>query len=172
MKKILWALALVAVAGCSKNDDNNTKNNNQLNNQDEQFMAMAKEANVAEIDAGQIAMAKGNSITVVNFGSWMVSDHTTARNSLDSMATALGKSYPDTLSAAHQSMKQMLNNANGHSFDTTYIGGQVRDHQKVIQMFQNEINSGQHSAVKGYASRFLPHIQMHYNTADSIRMAL
>jgi len=172
--KKLLPLLLLAVLSCNRNDnnDNNNNNNNGLSNQDKQFMAFAREANLAEIDAGNMASSKGNNNSVASFGQWMVTEHITAKTSLDSVAMALNFTLSDTLSAEHKALKQTLSNLSGHEFDTTYIGAQVRDHMKVIQQFQTEIQSGQHSQVKDYANRFLPHIQMHLSTADSIRMLL
>lgn len=166
-------MALVVImffGGCKSKDT--TTGNNSLSTQDKTFMAAAKEANLAEIDAGQMASTKGNNASVISFGQYMVSEHNTALTSLDSLLNVVGYSVGDTLSAMHQQLKQTLAGLSGHAFDTTYIGAQVKDHQTVIQLFQTEIQNGQYDAVKGYANRFLPHIQMHYNLADSIRRTL
>jgi putative membrane protein len=171
--KYFIMLALLAFFGCNKDDNNDSNNNNSaLNTQDNQFMAQIKEANLAEIDAGQTATSKGNNAGVRYFGQFMVTEHTTAKTSLDSLAGALYITLSDTLSPEHKALKQTLTDISGYAFDTTYMGAQVRDHQKVIQMFQTEIQSGKHSAVKGYANRFLPHIQMHLTMADSIKATL
>jgi putative membrane protein len=55
------------------------------------------------------------------------------------------------------------------SFDTAYINSQVKDHQAAVNLFQSEISAGATQSVKDYASKYLPHIQMHLNMADSIR---
>jgi len=165
---ILVSILMLSMLGCN-DDSNNNNDNGNLSDQDKQFMAFAKEANVAEIDAGNLASNKGNNQAVKNFGQWMVAEHTTAKTSLDSLAGAVNVTLADTMNAEHDALKQTLNNLNGYAFDTTYIGAQVRDHMKVIQQFQNEIQNGRHSEVKNYANRFLPHIQMHLTTADSIK---
>jgi putative membrane protein len=50
---------------------------------------------------------------------------------------------------------------NNLAFDTTYISGQVSDHQKAIALFQTEINNCQDARVKAYANKYLPKLQMH-----------
>src|SRR5438046_52776 len=41
-----------------------------------------------------------------------------------------------------------------------------------IALFQDEIKNGSRQDVKDYASKYLPHIQMHLTSADSISTAL
>jgi putative membrane protein len=167
---ILIAMSFM-MAGCNDDDDDDNVNGS-LNATDREFMARVTEANKAEIEAGSTASTKGLTDSVRQYGQLMVTEHTMAENSLDSLANVLGVTLADTLSAEHQALKQMLNNTTGYAFDTLYIGSQLRDHQKVIGFFNNEISNGSHPSVKGYANRYLPHIQMHYQRADSIRRVL
>jgi putative membrane protein len=65
-----------------------------------------------------------------------------------------------------------LNSLSGRSFDTAYINSQIKDHQKTLSIFQMEINDGDNQNVRNYASKYLPHIQMHLQKADSLSRAL
>lgn len=162
---------LLACMSCNK-DNNNSNNGTSLSTQDRTFMAQLKEANKAEIDAGQTASTKGMMDSVRLYGQYMVTEHTMAMTSLDSLAGAFSITLSDTLSAEHLTLKQRLSMMTGHDYDTAYIAAQVKDHSKVLQMMQTEISSGQHMAVKAYASRYMPHIQMHLDMADTIQMKL
>jgi putative membrane protein len=168
----LFFAFLTVIAGCKDDDNNNNNSNDNLNSTDRDFIAKVTEANKAEIDAGQTAASKGNMASVRSFGQQMVTDHSAAKLSLDSLANSLSVSLSDSLSAEHQALKQALTAASGYAFDTLYIGSQVRDHQKVLGIFDNEISNGKHDAVKGWATRFRPKIQMHLQEADSIRNTL
>jgi putative membrane protein len=170
--KLLLPLSIILLAAGCKDDDSNNNNNDTLNDADRTFMMQAHEANLAEIDAGQAAASKGNAAEVRYFGQTMITEHTMAQSSLDSLAGALSQSLADTLNAEHEALKQKLAGLTGYAFDTTYIGSQIRDHQKVITMFETEIQNGKHEGVKGYANRYLPHIRMHLATADSIKTML
>lgn len=169
---VMMPLLLLAMAGCNKDNNNNNNNNMGLSSQDRTFMAQLKEANKAEIDAGQTASTKGMNDSIRMYGQYMVTEHTMAMTSLDSLAGVLGVTLSDTLSAEHTALKQRLSTLSGYDYDTAYINAQVKDHQKVIQMMQTEISNGQQTGVKGYANRYLPHIQMHLTMADSIKMKL
>src|SRR4051812_19447125 len=93
-------VTILAIGGCKNDnsDNNNNNNNGNLNATDKDFMAKVSEANKAEIDAGSTAAVKGNTDSVRNFGQFMVTEHTTAKTSLDSLASALYVTLADTLS--------------------------------------------------------------------------
>lgn len=154
------------LAACDKDDDND------VNDTDRIYVTMAGLSNNAEIMAGQVAASKGNTAIVKAFAQHMITEHTTAQTDLKSRASALGLSAPDTVDAEHKALMIRLNSLNGYSFDTAYINSQVKDHAKTIDVFNVEINGGNNSSIRGFAVDNLPHIQMHYNRADSIRKAL
>jgi len=49
---------------------------------------------------------------------------------------------------------------------------QVMDHNTALQLFQQEANSGENKKLRDYASKYVPHIMMHKQMADSILMKL
>lgn len=168
--KHLWMGTLVSAVmlfSCDKDDDDSS-----LNGTDRNFMTMAAHGNRAEIEAGNLAVAKGNHVMVKNFGSMMVTDHSTSNTELKDIADDFDYDLPDEPDEAHQQQLATLSSLSGHMFDTVYINGQIRDHQKTIELFQNEITSGKDQQVKNYAIKYLPKIQHHKHLADSIRANL
>jgi putative membrane protein len=169
MKK--WILAAgvcsLIITACDKED-----NNDELNNTDRDFVVMASISNNAEIGAGQLAATKGSNAKVKAYGQQMVSEHTMAQSDLRTRATNVGITVSDTVDAVHRALMTKLASLSGYAFDTTYMGSQVRDHQNTLNLFNTEISSGQHTQIRTYATDYQPHIQMHFNTADSIRRAL
>ena len=168
MKKMFIAasvLAMVLVA-CDKDDDD------EINGTDQDFVRMASISNNAEVMAGQLAATKATAPMVKTFGANMVTEHTQAQTDLKTRASEVNISVSDTVDAEHRALMTRLNSLSGYSFDTAYMNSQVKDHQKTIDFFQTEINGGQHQRIKSYANDYLPHIQMHFNKADSIRKAL
>jgi putative membrane protein len=167
MKKIFVATSVLALflVACDKDDDN------KINSTDQEFVRMASISNNAEIMTGQLAATKGTAPMVKSFGAHMVMEHGLAQNDLKSRASEVGINVSDTVDAEHRTLMTYLNTLSGYSFDTAYINSQLRDHQKTITIFQMEIDGGQHQRIRSYANEYLPHIQMHYNRADSIRKA-
>lgn len=170
MKKwiLTGTVCAFAAMACDK-DDNNT---NTLNDTDRNFVTMAAVSNNAEIAAAQLALTKGTSDMVKEYAQEMIDEHTLAQQDLKTRGSAAGLSVADTVDAGHQLEAARLSSLSGNSFDTAYIGGQLRDHGKTLDIFNTEINGGRHQAIRDYATQYQPHIQMHYNKADSIQQAL
>lgn len=170
MKK--WILrtgvCLTALAACSKDDGRG----NEANDTDRNFVTMAALSNNAEVGAGQVAATKGTNALVKAFGQQMATEHTTAQTDLKNRASALGLTAPDTVDAEHKALAARLNTLSGYSFDTAYMNAQIKDHAKTLDVFKTEISGGNNQSIHGFAADYLPHIQMHYNKADSIRKLL
>lgn len=171
MKKVFFigGLAIFILVACKKDDDNNNKN---VNSTDQTFLTQVAIGNKAEIMAGQLAATKGTNAGVKAFGQLMVNEHGLAQSDLQRVYTSVGQTMPDTVDAEHQALMTRLNSLTGRSFDTAYINSQVRDHQKTLSIFQTEISNGNNDSVQNYASKYLPHIQMHLQKADSLSRTL
>ena len=171
MKKVILisSILLAVLTSCDKDDDDD---NNSLNDTDQMFITQVAIGNTAEVSAGQMAATKGEHGAVKDFGQMMVGEHGLAQTELKSLGASLQVAVPDSLDPEHQMLAQRLDTLNGIAFDTAYINSQVRDHQKTLNIFQMEISSGSHQRIRDYANKYLPHIQMHLNKADSIRQIL
>ncbi|HEX2607452.1 MAG TPA: DUF4142 domain-containing protein [Flavisolibacter sp.] len=170
MKKVLLMAGLSAVlfVACSKDDNND----NNVNSTDQSFMVNVAMSNTAEVMAGQLAVQKGTSAAVKMYGQMMATEHTEAQSDLKSLAGNYNMTVPDTVDMENKMVMARLQTLSGYAFDTAYINSQVKGHAKTLGFFQDELSNGSAQNVKSYASKYLPHIQMHYNTADSIRKTL
>jgi putative membrane protein len=169
MKKVLWwmlAVTGVIVSACDDDD------NNVIADTDRNFMVSAAQANQAEIELGELAASKSTTEGVREFGQMMQTEHQTALNELESIADDKDVDLPSTLDAKHQQLKQRLTTLIGYSFDTAYMNSQVADHAATEALFRTERDNGQDQRLREYAAKYLPHIQMHFQEADSISRAL
>jgi putative membrane protein len=158
-------LALLVFAACSKS-------NTDLNTTDRTFTMQASVSNSAEVDAGTLAATKATNAQVKKFAQFMVTEHTMAQADLKNLGTSVGIAVKDTIDPLHLNLRTQLANAPvGHVFDSIYIYSQVTDHDMTIANFQTEQSSGSHQDVQNYANNYLPHIQMHRQSADSISRA-
>jgi putative membrane protein len=167
MKKFILigsTLALLLTA-CKKDDETNMN----ASAQDQSFVTSAYMSNSAEVRLGQLAVSKSLNAGVKTFAQLMVSEHGQAQTELSSIANSINVTVKDSVDAQHQLLLARLDTLHGLSFDTAYINSQVRDHQSAVTLFQSEVSTGTNQAVKDYASKYLPHIQMHFNMADSLR---
>ncbi len=165
---ILAALTAATFIGCQKHGPTNTSTNKT----DVFFLQQASYSNLAEIDAGTIAGARGNYDSVKMFGTMMISDHGKAEASLQSLASELKIGIPDAPDSIHQAKAALLKTLSGYTFDTAYINAQVKDHEATIAIFQTELADGYNPSVKNYATKNLPVIQMHLQEALTIQSKL
>lgn len=170
MKKNVLVCALaVALTWCScDKDDDDDDNNDNVNATDREFVMKASMGNTAEIDAGEMAAEKSVEPGIQDYGQMMVTDHSTALSDLKGIANDLALYAPDSLDAEHVALKAQLQSLGGREFDSVYIHSQVMDHEKTIQLFQNQVNNGRNNRLKDYANGLLPHLNHHLEKADSI----
>jgi putative membrane protein len=160
---ILASLPLLAFQNCNRDKDKN----DEMNSTDGEFMKMVSMGNHAEIEAGKLAASKATDSSVKSFGRSMMTEHQTAQDELEVLAANKKTEIPAGPDAAHVAMVAQMKNMSGRQFDSAYIHSQVSDHQKVLELFMNEQNNGKDQDVKNYADKFIMHIRMHLNRADS-----
>ena len=163
--------ASITWMACDDDDDNRRS----LNDTDEDFVENAARANFTEIEFGALAVTKASDPLVREFAEEMVAEHTTAQNELRSLANNYRDiewaDDEDDLDDAHEDMKAQLESLEGYSFDSLYMMSQVNDHEMAVSLFESGTDATE-TDVKNYASKFLPHIEMHLEKADSINMVI
>jgi putative membrane protein len=136
---------------------------------DKDFMMAAAQGGMTEVELGKVAGEKGSSDQVKEFGARMVKDHTAANDELKGIAAQKGVTLPSSLDARHQAQVDKMNKLAGPAFDTAYVNGMVRDHEKTVAMFKEEAQSGQDPDVKAFASKTLPTLEDHCSSIKSIQ---
>lgn len=172
LKGIFYGLCVLATVGFASCDKDNGEDSNTLNDTDVDYLIKASIGNTAEIDAATLASTKATNPRVKTFAQHMLSEHGLAQTDLKNLSNSVGYPVKDTLDPAHVAIKAQLSALPaGRAFDSAYMHGQVADHNTTITNFQVELTNGRHNAVKDYANKYLPHIQMHLQQADSIANA-
>jgi putative membrane protein len=173
MKRGLTGIVCLFMAtcfiACDKDDDGH---DNDLSKMDREFIIQASYANNAEVSAGAVATVKGSDTSVRSFGSHMVAEHTTAQSELKTLADKWKIETPTTPDSAHIAMMKKMEPLQGYSFDTAYMKSQVKDHIAAMELFQREATNGENRQLRDYANKYLPHIKMHKQKADSIVVKL
>jgi len=153
----------VIFLSCDKNSDTNA-----LNSTDHNFVINAAYANRDEIDFANLALNQSSNDSVKMYAQMMITDHTKALMSLDSLAGRYNISLPTEIDSMHAALKTNLMTLSGYSFDSSYAKGQVTDHENAITLFTNEASNGSDNDVKNFASSNLPVLQMHLLMADTL----
>lgn len=140
-----------------------------LSQQDKTFVEKAGSGSLGEADLGKLAMQKGATPAVREFGRWMYTDHgLVANNWLKAIMAAQGETLQPTLSAEDKELRQKLEGLSGRQFDREYIQAQVTDHEKTIPIFETEANQGQNTMIKNFAQNMMPVLQQHLAEAKAL----
>jgi putative membrane protein len=122
-----------------------------------------------EVELGKLVGQRGDAAAVDEFGKRMVDDHGAANSRLTSLARTAGVDLPKELDAEHEAARRELAALDGSAFDLRYIDGQIKNHQKAVQLLTHEIASGQNAKVRDFAAQTLPTVMHHLEMARAVR---
>lgn len=161
--------AMTALPAAAVAQEATTTAQQQLPETDLQFAQQAAIDNIAEIDLGEMAVDKAANQAVKDFGQRMVDDHTRAQDQLERIAEDKGFELATETPADKQQMHDQLDALSEAEFDRAYMDHMVTDHEKAVELFQNQADSGQDSELKQFAEQTLPILQQHLEQAQQIQ---
>ena len=141
----------------------------QISPQDERFVTSAAQTNIAEVEAGRLAVQKGTSPAVKQLGQTLIADHTRAQDQLRQIAQQQGLRLPNTPNQEQQAMaNRLLQAKQGRAgFDTIFARDMVEGHQKAISEFQREEQTTKDPTLRSYAQTTLPVLQKHLQMSEA-----
>ncbi len=128
---------------------------------DSSFLRSASRANLAEIEAGKIAVQSSKTQAIKKIAEMMIADHTTAQNELIALANRQNVKVPRSPDPEHDTINAHLSNLSGDAFDSAYLKSQLIDHKAAIALFEKESLDGADDAVRAYATKYLPKLKNH-----------
>lgn len=170
-------LALVLTAGVSNAQGSNSGTTGNANagghgsgqtTADARFVMFAAMGGMAEVEMGRLAVQKGASEDVRQFGRRMIDDHTRANEELMRIASTKGMQPPAALDAKHQAAMRKMSALSGERFDREYAKMMVGDHRKAVGEFQKEADRGADAEIKAFAAAQLPALQEHLRMAQRL----
>jgi len=136
---------------------------------DAQIVGIVLAADQADIDYGNIALAKSHSKPVREFAQRMVTDHSAVQKSVIDLSNKLGVTAQDSatsdgLKSGEVDVKAKLNSLKGKDFDKYYIDNEVAYHKTVTDAVANVLipnaqNPELKSALEGAQPLFLKHLE-------------
>lgn len=136
----------------------------------EEFAKKAGAAGNAEVEMGKLGVQKATDPDVKAFAQKMVADHTKANKEL--MAAAKGKNLevPADADMMHKGMMEKFEHQKADTdFNHDYMEQMVRDHKKVIEVFQSAANDTTlDPEMRALAKKTLPTLQQHLADAQKI----
>lgn len=141
---------------------------NNVSESDKKFMMEAASGGMMEVQAGQLASQSAMNDRVKAFGNMMVQDHTNANNELKALASQKNVMVPDSMMAKHREHINMLKKKTGKDFDKAYMSMMVTDHNEDVSKFQVAAKNAADADVKAFASKTLPVLRTHLDSAKAI----
>ncbi|GAA4634094.1 DUF4142 domain-containing protein [Actinoallomurus vinaceus] len=129
--------------------------------QDRAWLREAHQANLAEIDVGELAGKKGATSEVRSAGRMLVTDHTAFDGKVTRLAERLGVSLPKTPTPADTAAADRLRNESGKAFDQDFLSTMVSGHRKVIADTRTQVSQGSSTRVIALAKNALPELRKH-----------
>jgi putative membrane protein len=169
------ALAFAAAPAFARAQDPPAKSGTHAKHKtmsDSTFVAKAAKGGLAEVELGKLATEKASSSEVKKFGQRMVDDHGKANGELKSLAQSKNITLPSDLSVKEKALRDRLSKLSGDAFDRAYMRAMVQDHQKDVNEFKRESQSGKDADVKSWAAKTLPTLEEHLKLAEDANRAV
>lgn len=136
------------------------------------FWNEAAQGGLAEVALSNLALQRSQNEPVRQFAQEMVTAHTAANNELMSLATGKNVTLPTSMDAKHQSAMTKLSGKAAGDFDRDYMKTMVKDHEKIVKLFQDQSQNGTDANAKAWAAKTLPALQSRLQMARSVNASL
>ena len=140
---------------------------------DPTIVAIFDAANTYDIETGSLAVKKGSSKEVRDFGAMLVRDHTNVRRQGRDLAKSLGvtptppKNF--ALAKAHVAAMKSLRGLRGKAFNRAFLKHEVDYHNAVIDAINQTLMPAiQNAQVKGLVTKVAPAFVAHRDAAQSL----
>ncbi|WP_134090527.1 DUF4142 domain-containing protein [Olivibacter sp. XZL3] len=135
---------------------------------DTSFVNQAADAGLTEVAVGKLAQEKGVNQAIRDFGKRMVADHSKANEELTTIANRKNWTLPSSPSKAHADHIAMLQTKEGADFDKAFADMMVKDHDKVVKLFENASASLTDTDLKAFAAKTLLILEEHLTLAKNL----
>ena len=167
MNKTKLALITVALLGSM------TAQAQNLAKSDQQLLQQMAQGNMAEIEAGKIALQKSQNTEVKAFAQQMIDDHTKGLQEVQTVAQNKGVTLPAEPDAKHKAMASKLNGLSGDAFDRTYLSqAGVADHKKTHALVQKVQTSAKDPDVKALGAKLEPTVAQHLTHVEQLNASV
>jgi putative membrane protein len=139
-----------------------------------EFVKKAGAAGAAEVAAGKLGSQKATNPEVKAYAQKMVTDHTKANKELMASAKAKNLEVPTEPDMMHKAAMEKFELQKADAdFDHDFMQQMVRDHEKVVELFQQaSTDQGVDADLRGWAKKTLPHLQEHLKEAKTLESKL
>lgn len=154
--------------GGSPNTPRGEDSPNSLSSRDRNFVMQAAQTGMLEVQLGRLAVQRGSSPGVKQYGQEMVEEHTQKNQELMQLAMQKGQEVPTEMSSQNKALTDRLSRLSGTSFDAAYKQAMIDSHNQAIALFQAQSQQGQDPELKAWAAQTLPNLQAHLQMVNQM----
>ena len=138
-----------------------------------EFVMYASMLDIAQIRIGEMAMEKGATAEIQNYGKLLKEDHKSSLARLKDIVEDKDMNIPDTLGKDFNQMILELQNARGSGFDRKLLDLMIKDHKKAIAKFENaKEHISNEDPINDWLDNSLPALHRHEQKAKQLQRAL
>ncbi|BDT57322.1 hypothetical protein MasN3_08160 [Massilia varians] len=141
----------------------------KLDRSDRKLLEMMAESNIAEINAGKLALTKASNPEVKAYARRMVDEHSKSLAEVQTLARAKGVELPKESNVKHKAKESMLSALSGDIFDRTYVKQSGRrDHRVTHEHLRDNMDKIKDPDIKALAMKMRPIVEQHLLAADEL----
>lgn len=141
----------------------------KLDRSDRKVLEMMAESNIAEINAGKLALTKASNPEVKAYAQRMVDEHSKSLAEVQTLARAKGVELPKESNVKHKAKESMLSALSGDIFDRTYVKQSGRrDHRVTHEHLRDNMDKIKDPDIKALAMKMRPIVEQHLMAADEL----
>lgn len=146
---------------------NETTFDDEYAKKDAQFLIDVAEINLEEIKMGQLAQQNSSSNSIKEMGKMMEDAHTKSYNDLTVLAQDKIVTIPTTMNENGNAYYEKMREKKGADFDKEYNEIMIADHKRAIELFERTAQESRDEDVRQFATKTLPVLQSHLNSASA-----
>ncbi|SFU94723.1 DUF4142 domain-containing protein [Pseudoduganella namucuonensis] len=140
---------------------------------DQRMLAQMAQANMAEIEAGKIALQKSQNNEVKAFAQKMIDDHGKGLQEVQAVAQSKNVTLPTEPDAKQKALAKKLNRLSGDAFDRTYTAEAGAKAHKATHAFVQKVQTDAKDAdVKALAAKLEPTVAQHLGHVETLTATL
>lgn len=144
-----------------------------ISKDDSERLISIAQANIAEIEAGKLALKKSRNPDVKAFAQMMIDDHTKGLEETRKVAAAKKVTLPSETDMAHQKLAAELEAVSADKFDLAYAKrAGVADHTNVHESLKKDISMVKDADVKALAVKLEPTVAHHLAMSRKLAAAV
>ena len=159
-------VATLAVAACAPDTKRSTVTPanevvapSDISDGDQMFIQEVGRMSLGEATTSQMALERSQTPAVRELAQTIIDYHAKADPELLEVTRGMGYEPPSDVDSGRNEFIDKLDEADGTTFDQTYVAGQKADHEQSLKLFRQEMADGTNPQLRAFATDHLPALE-------------